>query len=115
MAQNKFTVPSGNAEPEQEFNRAPVPLAPCRFLREKRTGFIHHYSEELAKRSDLVEPYDGELPAAGSAPDAQAKPKKPAAKKKPTQQVAPVATDDSGFEAPSNATASVDQLLNSVA
>ena len=59
MAQNKFHVPP--SEPiERDFNSAPKPLQPCRWLREKATGVLHPYSEEMAKRSDLVDAYDGE-------------------------------------------------------
>lgn len=34
-----------------------VPLEPSRYLREKVGGTVHAWSENMGKRSDLVEPY----------------------------------------------------------
>ena len=59
MAQNKFQVPASDPI-EREYNAAPKPLGQCRGLREKATGMLHPYNEEMAKRSDLVEAYNGE-------------------------------------------------------
>ncbi|ETD72765.1 hypothetical protein V757_02165 [Pelistega indica] len=65
MARNVFHNPNIPDEPPQrEFNTAPKPLPVCEYLVEKATGIVHYYSEELAKRSDLLEPYYGPDPFA---------------------------------------------------
>ena len=63
MTNNRFKLREEGADPGDEYmNHAPPIIPPCEFLREKRTGVIHAYSEQMARRGDLVEAYDGPLP-----------------------------------------------------
>ncbi|RQH06627.1 hypothetical protein [Paraburkholderia dinghuensis] len=61
MAKARFTLPADPRPPAAEgedLNGAPPVVPPCAYLREKATGTVHVYSEEMAKRGDLVEACD---------------------------------------------------------
>jgi hypothetical protein len=73
MAKARFKTPVEDIPraDDENLNVAPPVVPPCRYLREKATGDMHHYSEWMAKRGDLVEGWDGELDAAPPLPPAQ--------------------------------------------
>lgn len=81
MARAKFKAPEPvTPEVEVPAGRPPV-VTTGRYLREKATGILHPFTPAIAARGDLVEAYDGPLPAATSA--SPEKPQKPEPKPEP--------------------------------
>jgi hypothetical protein len=57
-----FTVPQDQYIDTSDLPSGPPPFVPpCTYLREKKSGRLHPYNEQMAARGDLVEAYEGPI------------------------------------------------------
>ncbi|MGF6599791.1 hypothetical protein P3T23_004525 [Paraburkholderia sp. GAS448] len=94
-ARPRFTLPADprpRAGDDENLNGPPPVVPPCGYLREKATGMVHVYSEEMARRGDLVEACDGpddSRPEVVVAPPPPPPPPRPASARRAADTAAP--------------------------